>query len=357
MLLNNRHGSVDSDAYRYGFMGEERDDEVKGEGNHIAYAERGYDPRVGRWISVDAYAPVFAGHSPYNYALNNPIYLTDSEGNWPKPSDYMSADTSPLLRGIADGVWEGLTGTFGFAYDYFSDPEFRAQTNEAFLKIINDPMGALQSIVTEYAGKIERLSTGNGTDDDFYDLGMQIGEKGAGLLLGGTTLAVSLGKQFLKKSISKGKKFDAPDTKKLNIEKEAPEITTVKQKKSQFDYTSGFDSQGRLRKVGGSLELSDLDRLRHKSKTPGKLKGDHAGHMIADRFGGSPDLDNIVSQAANLNLSGWKKMEILWANALKKGKKVDVDIKINYDGDNLRPKSFDVRYIIDGEAVLQTFNN
>jgi hypothetical protein len=33
MLLNNRHGSVDSDSYRYGFQGQERDDEVKGEGN------------------------------------------------------------------------------------------------------------------------------------------------------------------------------------------------------------------------------------------------------------------------------------------------------------------------------------
>jgi hypothetical protein len=30
MLLNNGHGSVDSNAYRYGFQGQERDDEVKG---------------------------------------------------------------------------------------------------------------------------------------------------------------------------------------------------------------------------------------------------------------------------------------------------------------------------------------
>lgn len=33
MLLPNRHGSVDSDSYRYGFQGQEKDDEVKGEGN------------------------------------------------------------------------------------------------------------------------------------------------------------------------------------------------------------------------------------------------------------------------------------------------------------------------------------
>jgi hypothetical protein len=29
MLLNNRHGSVDSEVYRYGFNGKERDDEEK----------------------------------------------------------------------------------------------------------------------------------------------------------------------------------------------------------------------------------------------------------------------------------------------------------------------------------------
>jgi hypothetical protein len=39
-------------AYRYGFNGMEKDDNVKGEGNSYTRLFRQYDPRVGRWLSV-----------------------------------------------------------------------------------------------------------------------------------------------------------------------------------------------------------------------------------------------------------------------------------------------------------------
>ena len=40
-------------GYRYGFNGMEMDNEVKGTGNHIDFGARGYDSRIGRWLSVD----------------------------------------------------------------------------------------------------------------------------------------------------------------------------------------------------------------------------------------------------------------------------------------------------------------
>jgi RHS repeat-associated protein len=39
---------------RYGFNGMEKDDNVKGEGNSYDFGARIYDPRVGRWLSMDA---------------------------------------------------------------------------------------------------------------------------------------------------------------------------------------------------------------------------------------------------------------------------------------------------------------
>lgn len=51
MLLPNRHGSTDD--YRYGFGGQEKDDELKGEGNSLNYEFRMYDPRVGKFLSLD----------------------------------------------------------------------------------------------------------------------------------------------------------------------------------------------------------------------------------------------------------------------------------------------------------------
>src|SRR5690606_37327678 len=52
-------------AYRYGFNGMEKDDEVKGKGNHVDFGARGYDPRLGRWLSVDPKTNSIAFDSPY----------------------------------------------------------------------------------------------------------------------------------------------------------------------------------------------------------------------------------------------------------------------------------------------------
>ncbi|WP_105195176.1 MULTISPECIES: RHS repeat domain-containing protein [Flavobacterium] len=50
-LIPNRHGA--SNQYRYGFQGQEKDDELKGEGNSLNYTFRIHDPRVGRFLARD----------------------------------------------------------------------------------------------------------------------------------------------------------------------------------------------------------------------------------------------------------------------------------------------------------------
>ena len=52
------------------------------------------------------------------------------------------------------------------------------------------------------------------------------------------------------------------------------------------------------------------------AKTLGKRIGDHAGHLIADLFGGSPELDNLVSQLSRVNQSEYRKIEIQWAQGV-----------------------------------------
>ncbi len=98
-------------------------------------------------------------------------------------------------------------------------------------------------------------------------------------------------------------------------------------------------------------------RLRHKSNTPGKLKGDHAGHLAGDRFGGSPNLDNLVSQSADVNLSKYKKIENFWTKAIKKGDKVTVNVEVKYSGDGLRPVEFNVEYKINGKYFQESILN
>jgi predicted ribonuclease toxin of YeeF-YezG toxin-antitoxin module len=124
----------------------------------------------------------------------------------------------------------------------------------------------------------------------------------------------------------------------------------VKYKAGEYEYLYETDNMGRLKEFNADdLKLTERDsRLPHKSNTPGKETGDHAGHLAGDRFGGSPDLDNLVSQSSNVNLSKYKKLENQWATAIKEGKKVSVNVKVNYDGTGLRPTSFEIKYNIDG---------
>jgi hypothetical protein len=64
--------------YRYGAGGHEKDDEVKGTGNHLDFGNYGYDPRLMRRWNVD---PILKSHeSPYAAFANNPIIFIDESG-------------------------------------------------------------------------------------------------------------------------------------------------------------------------------------------------------------------------------------------------------------------------------------
>lgn len=71
-------------AYRYGFNGMEKDDEIKNlEGSSYDFGARMYDPRIGRFLSRDPKASSYTFMSPYCFAANNPIYLIDENGEGP----------------------------------------------------------------------------------------------------------------------------------------------------------------------------------------------------------------------------------------------------------------------------------
>ncbi|WP_144572643.1 DNA/RNA non-specific endonuclease [Bacillus paramycoides] len=136
----------------------------------------------------------------------------------------------------------------------------------------------------------------------------------------------------------------------------------IRYKTGEFDYFYETDSLGRIEKLEtDKLQLTEREkRLSHSKNTPGKVKGqDHAGHLIGDRFGGSPKIDNLVSQLSDVNLKEYKKIEEEWAKALKAEppKEVTVDVEIIYSGNDMRPKEFIVNYTIDGELGSKVIEN
>jgi RHS repeat-associated protein len=75
--------SPNGSQYRYGFNDKENDNEVKGEGNQQDYGMRIYDPRIGRFLSIDPLTKKFPHYTPYSFSGNSPIWLIDKNGAEP----------------------------------------------------------------------------------------------------------------------------------------------------------------------------------------------------------------------------------------------------------------------------------
>jgi len=74
--------NYNASSYRFGFNGMEKDDEVH-DGAGLSYTSeyRQYDPRIGRWTSIDPMFKSFPWQSPYAGFDNNPILKNDPHGD------------------------------------------------------------------------------------------------------------------------------------------------------------------------------------------------------------------------------------------------------------------------------------
>ncbi|HRZ49887.1 MAG TPA: OmpA family protein [Bacteroidales bacterium] len=70
----------EADGYRYGFNGKEQDPETYGTGNVYDYGFRIYNPRIGRFLSVDPLFKEYPWYTSYQFAGNKPISAIDLDG-------------------------------------------------------------------------------------------------------------------------------------------------------------------------------------------------------------------------------------------------------------------------------------
>jgi RHS repeat-associated protein len=97
----------DPNPYRYAFNGMEKDDEVKGAGNDYWTHDRVFDPRLGRWMSMDPLFKKIPAFSSYCFSANSPIIFVDQEGDlWKVQDGTISWITPQELYGIDE---EGTT--------------------------------------------------------------------------------------------------------------------------------------------------------------------------------------------------------------------------------------------------------
>jgi RHS repeat-associated protein len=152
-------------GYRYGFQGQEKDDEVKGIGNSINYDYRVYDTRIGKFLSIDPLIEDYPEYSPYHFSSNQPIHAPELEGlesshdlNRNDPNYQMGNEKEKEnirnAQGIAGGIaiLAGLSAAFGVkAVLTYIGVEITEEL--AGFPIIPDPGDALQHGVKKSLSK------------------------------------------------------------------------------------------------------------------------------------------------------------------------------------------------------------
>ncbi len=136
-LLPGRNYS--SDSYRFGYQGQEKDDEMHGAtGTNYAFTYRIHDPRIGRFLSIDPLAAKFAWNTPYAFAENRVIDGLDFEGLEHLSNKYLIDRSSrgKVQLTVMDEYKQAYPGKLGWGIDarfYMKDeagrvhevPEFR----------------------------------------------------------------------------------------------------------------------------------------------------------------------------------------------------------------------------------------
>ncbi len=128
-------------------------------------------------------------------------------------------------------------------------------------------------------------------------------------------------------------------------------------------YSYETDDNGRVISAEGKLQVKD-----HKGRSEmpdsrdtvahGEMKStDDRGHLIADRFNGSGELENLVPMEGKLNKGDYARLEDTLAEAVNDGADVRLKVEPVYEDDASRPSEFRVTYSIDGEKDAVIFKN
>lgn len=102
------------------------------------------------------------------------------------------------------------------------------------------------------------------------------------------------------------------------------------------------DALGRVSKAEGLLDVSNLrkmDRNTYQQLVAGKVGGEgyEGGHLIATLFGGAGEKINLIPQLAAVNRREFRVLEREWADAIRAGKDVKVEVRPVYVGTSKIP--------------------
>ena len=162
MMMPDRqwYAGSDSSIAVFGFQGQEKLDEASGPGNLILFKYRIYDPRIGKFLSVDPYILKYPWSSPYAFCGNRVIDGIDFEGL--EFTKYLSkAEVEARINFLKTNpisINQGGAGTCVIA----------AVT---YLWILKDPEGFAKAAMTLYEkGEVQVNDYDIDPDDHLFDV-------------------------------------------------------------------------------------------------------------------------------------------------------------------------------------------
>jgi hypothetical protein len=119
------------------------------------------------------------------------------------------------------------------------------------------------------------------------------------------------------------------------------------------------DAAGRVVRAEGVLDLKKMDPNTYQQVMAGRIGGEgyDGGHLIAKLFGGAGERINLIAQLSSVNRGEFRAMEKEWADAIREGKLVKVEVNPVYQGGLNVPVDTEVRYWIDGVLKEKSFPN
>ncbi|HLV40637.1 MAG TPA: RHS repeat-associated core domain-containing protein, partial [Brumimicrobium sp.] len=175
------NGYVVMGGYRYGFNSMEKDDEIKGQGNSYNFGARMYDPRVGRWLSLDPLSREYPEYSDYSFVGNSPILFIDKDGRVignPNSPDAQRLKAALVKTEAGKVLWEQMEASKRVIFIYIGTAE---ETAGEVRNNINNHLRSSSAdgeLVSELMFK--KISSGedlsNSDYEDSYEFDSETGE-------------------------------------------------------------------------------------------------------------------------------------------------------------------------------------
>ena len=89
-----------------------------------------YDPRIGRFLSVDPLTKDFPWYTPYQFAGNAPIKFIDLDGKEPEPAEAPGGNMRPILGGLTTPMPMASYARYGVSSAGFAYEENPLSTHE-----------------------------------------------------------------------------------------------------------------------------------------------------------------------------------------------------------------------------------